>query len=437
MRFRMIVRFVGILSAVLMCSVRFVAPAHAATNVLTNPGAELNGTGWTTITNGGDGMSYDFDGLVRSGSKSFQTSYGLDSISQTVDLFAHGYSANSLSTGASITFSVWVASRGDQSIRYYAKFSLLQQDGTTVVTSTHFGSSDALISADAGTDWTELTYTFTGFGSGVRYAYIEFGGQDQSVWAGHYGAHFDDASVTVPFISSQQSVEAGGGNPMPSWGFLPPKGPFSISLHDGTATVHGTNVQLDLSASDDVDRMALSRRSDFEGSGIVPFSTSQAWSICGGAVCEPGTYDVYAKFYQAYGLSSPVQHIAIMYAPVDVAAPTSTLHTESALRSTRKIEAPLFTRNLHVGDRGEDVQRLQIFFNMHGYVLTPEGVGSPGRETDVFGPMLRSALIHFQEMNATKLLAPLGMQKGTGFFGTRTRAFINEVLRQDQTKEGG
>jgi hypothetical protein len=58
--------------------------------------------GWTTIQNGGDGMSYDFDTFVRSGTKSFQTSFGLDSISQTVDLYANGYTAEDMTQAPSM-----------------------------------------------------------------------------------------------------------------------------------------------------------------------------------------------------------------------------------------------------------------------------------------------------------------------------------------------
>lgn len=410
-------------------------PVVASTNIVTNPGAESDGTGWTTILNGGDGMSYTFDSLVRSGSKSFQTSHGLDSISQTVDLFAHGYTTSSMSDVPPLVFSVWVASRGDQAARYYVKFSLLRQDGVSVVSSADFGTSSSLVSLNAGTDWTEITYTFRNYGAGARYAYIEFGGTDQSGWAGNYGAHFDDASISE-YVAPVVADSGGGGATMPAWGYVPPKGPFSLTVHDHpSATVQTTNVVLDLSASSDVDRMALSRYTDFHDSGIVPIASSVPWSVCGTPICHPGTYDVYAKFYQAYGLSSPVQHLALTYAPEETASVNLQTASASGVVSAPVAVAPsveavsrvLFERDLRQGDRGADVKRLQQFLNAHGYVVAERGSGSPGNETIVFGPALRRALTRFQETNTEKLLMPLGLKKGTGVFGSRTRMLVNEI----------
>lgn len=412
----------------------FSSQAFASTNLLVNPGAESDGTGWTSISNGGDGMSYNFDNLVRSGTQSFQTSFGLDSIYQKVDLFANGYSTSSMDSSPAISFSVWFATRGDQGGQYYVKFALLQQDGTTVVTSTNFGDSGSLISVGAGTDWTEIAHTCSGYGAGVRYVYIEFGGQDQSFWAGNYGTHFDDASIVASPVSS---AVTGGGNAMPWWGYLPPKGPFSLALHGGGSTTDATQVLLDISASSDVDRMAISRYEDFRATGIIPFSPSIAWSLCGAPFCEAGTYDVYAKFYQSYGVTSPVQHLVITYVPAgsksfDLQETSTTSAATSLLRtipaSTPESIVPLFTRNLRQGERGPDVKQLQIFLNTHGHLLAKNGVGSPGEETDVFGPALKRALVHFQETHANEILKPFGLKKGTGIFAGQTRSFVNTQL---------
>lgn len=408
-------------------------PSFAATNPLTNPGAESGGTGWTTIANGGNGMSYSFDTFVHSGAQSFQTSFGLDSVSQRVDLLAHGYSANDLDSAPSITFNIWVGTRADQAGQYYVKFSLLQQDGSTVVTTTNFGTSSALVPLAANTSWFPVDYTFSNYGSGVRYAYIEFGGQDQSGWAGNYGTHFDDASINVAEV-----LHGGGGSTMPWWGYVPPKGPFSVTMHGAGSIATTTDVVLDLSASTDVDRMALSRREDFYGSGIVPFSTSIPWSVCGAAICDPGTYDVYVKFYQAYGLSSPAQHLVITYKSPENILVNETIKTVSSpsASSTTSVRIEdnhpvLFARNLRLGDRGHDVKRLQVFLNQHGFMLARAGHGSVGNETDVFGPMLKQALLRFQEANMEKLLTPLGLKKGTGAFGFRTLELVNSLVRDE------
>ncbi|GEM_PF-5181071 len=87
-----------------------------------------------------------------------------------------------------------------------------------------------------------------------------------------------------------------------------------------------------------------------------------------------------------------------------------------------------FTRNLSQGSRGEDVRQLQILLNRDQDTrLAAAGPGSPGSETDYFGPITRNAVIRFQEKYRSEVLAPLGLTSGTGFVGERTRAKLNEL----------
>lgn len=89
-------------------------------------------------------------------------------------------------------------------------------------------------------------------------------------------------------------------------------------------------------------------------------------------------------------------------------------------------------RNLTSGDRGTDVKYLQQFLNTHGFPLAKTGAGSLGKETTVFGPLLKQALIRFQQKNANRLLTPLHLKKGTGIFSTLTRALINSLLQAEK-----
>lgn len=427
------VRVLGIMAS-LGIGMLLSSPVAASTNLLTNPGAESNGTGWTTIQNGGNGMSYNFDGVVYSGTKSFQTSHGLDSISQTVDLFTNGYRAGEMDDMPNIRLGVWLTSRPDQGAQYYVKFSLIATDGTTEVVSQSYGSPSSLVQLAGGSGWSEINHTFSNYGTGVRYVKIEFGGRDQSTWGGNYGIHFDDASVAV----TPRTIT--GGFTMPSTGYLPPAGPFILTVNGSGAASNGNGVlanmptvNLNLTASADVNRMALSRYEDFRDASIVPFAASVPWSVCGASVCDPGTYHVYIKFYQAYGVTSPVQKLTIKYAPSVAVADvqnasllnsTSTTKIPSTEADTAK--APRFTRNLRQGDRGEDVKRLQQFLNTNGFLVAKTGMGSPGKESPVFGPALQRALARFQEAHPETLLTPFGLKKGTGIFGTQTRLLINQ-----------
>jgi hypothetical protein len=106
---------------------------------------------------------------------------------------------------------------------------------------------------------------------------------------------------------------------------------------------------------------------------------------------------------------------------VSPAVSTTTAASASSTFTTPQFPAAAnstvsFTQNGQLWDEGPDILALQRFLNTHGYILTPTGNGSPGNETDIFGPHTYRALIKFQSANN---LPP------TGYFGPLTRALIN------------
>ena len=83
-----------------------------------------------------------------------------------------------------------------------------------------------------------------------------------------------------------------------------------------------------------------------------------------------------------------------------------------------------FTRALTLGSRGADVRSLQIVLNADARTrVAASGVGSPGSESDYFGPATLRAVQKFQELwgIATKGNA------GYGFVGPMTRAKLNAL----------
>ena len=84
-----------------------------------------------------------------------------------------------------------------------------------------------------------------------------------------------------------------------------------------------------------------------------------------------------------------------------------------------------FTRSLKLGDTGDDVKKLQEFLNTNGFKLADSGPGSPGNETTFFGSLTRAGVIKFQNAYASDILTPVGLIKGTGFFGQSTIEFVN------------
>jgi peptidoglycan hydrolase-like protein with peptidoglycan-binding domain len=80
--------------------------------------------------------------------------------------------------------------------------------------------------------------------------------------------------------------------------------------------------------------------------------------------------------------------------------------------------------DLYLGlSNNQEVRCLQEFLKSQGQEIYPEGL-----VTGNFGPLTKSAVIHFQEKYAAEILTPLGMNSGTGFVGPATRQKINSLL---------
>ncbi len=75
-----------------------------------------------------------------------------------------------------------------------------------------------------------------------------------------------------------------------------------------------------------------------------------------------------------------------------------------------------FNRDLTLGSTGEDVRNLQKFLNSNGFTVATTGAGSPGNESDYFGPATQNALARYQAAN--------GISPASGYFGPLTRSKI-------------
>lgn len=84
-----------------------------------------------------------------------------------------------------------------------------------------------------------------------------------------------------------------------------------------------------------------------------------------------------------------------------------------------------FARNLTLGARGADVKALQQYLNAHGAAVASSGPGSPGRETEKYGPLTQAAVKQFQDARKADILTPQGREKGSGVVDFQTRAYLN------------
>jgi len=87
-----------------------------------------------------------------------------------------------------------------------------------------------------------------------------------------------------------------------------------------------------------------------------------------------------------------------------------------------------FTQNFSMGDSGAEVKNLQMFLNMDPLTrVAASGAGSPGNETEYFGSLTKSAVIKFQNQYSADILAPVGLNAGTGYWGPSSRAKANAL----------
>ena len=91
----------------------------------------------------------------------------------------------------------------------------------------------------------------------------------------------------------------------------------------------------------------------------------------------------------------------------------------------KKLEACALASDLYFGMMAHsEVRCLQEFLKSQGSEIYPQGL-----VTGNFLDLTFKAVIRFQEKYADEILKPLGLEKGTGFVSSATRAKINQLLK--------
>ena len=87
-----------------------------------------------------------------------------------------------------------------------------------------------------------------------------------------------------------------------------------------------------------------------------------------------------------------------------------------------------FTQAQKPGDKGEGVRNLQRFLNQHGFIVAEAGIGSPGQESDYYGPLTKTAVMGYQKAYAAYVLVPTGTTDASGVFGSQSLAYANRLM---------
>lgn len=230
-------------------------------------------------------------------------------------------------------------------------------------------------------------------------------------------------------------LQSQGGGAMPPEAFSKPTSPpggLSITINEGSANTDNSQVNVKFNykspqqASPLANRFAISNSQDFSKSGIMFLSDHENnglnWNLCAEQSCANGQHTVYVKYYTQWGQVSDTVEDSIM---LGNSQPPEITTTEPALNMSI---AP-FTRTLRLGYRGADVKNLQRFLNSQNILVSEQGPGSPGNETEFFGSATYLAVIRFQNKYSDQILKPVNLTSGTGFFGPSTLQFANGLLK--------
>lgn len=141
----------------------------------------------------------------------------------------------------------------------------------------------------------------------------------------------------------------------------------------------------------------------------------------------------------AFSFALVVAMVATLYVPsaraqtvADLQAQISQLLAQIAAlqggNATADVCPYTWTRSLGTGSTGVDVMALQRFLNASPDTrLALTGAGSPGLETQYYGPITAAAVSKFQVKYRSEILTPLGLVNPTGYFGPSSMVKANSL----------
>jgi len=181
---------------------------------------------WTLIQNLGDGWRED--GIGPFGENRYQVSFDAGIRSRELDLIALGYTDVELDAAPPMAVREWYhGAWPEYDDLYFCRIELRRQNGQ-VIDSFELGTAQSAVLAS--NRWERAGTVFTGYGSGLRFIYIEDGGRDTEFWAGHYGTMMSGAIAVFGTIEMRLSSDGqawGGWEPFAperAWNLDPTRG---------------------------------------------------------------------------------------------------------------------------------------------------------------------------------------------------------------------
>jgi len=251
----------------------------------------------------------------------------------------------------------------------------------------------------------------------------------------HYGGMSVETVTVTVHDNDEPSTSASNAKP-PSCGSTPPSGAphlFQIDSRSHSSTLYFTPIRDNISyyfiaygyKPGDI-RFGTSF--DFGSyDGVIDHTIQMLnpgetyyYKVRGGNGCATGEW---SNTLAGTTVASGSAGMRTSYAPATATYAAS--GSVSGGGSSSGASHPIFSRNMYVGTRGADVRSLQMYLNQMGYTVAQSGPGSPGNETDLYGPLTSNAVRRLQEANYQSILSPLGYSSGTGIFGPSTRNWVN------------
>ncbi|MCL5733450.1 MAG: carboxypeptidase regulatory-like domain-containing protein [Patescibacteria group bacterium] len=259
---------------------------------------------------------------------------------------------------------------------------------------------------------TAVSYADTGLSNGTAYSYaveaFDSAGSNHSAASG---------AVSATPAAPASSGGGGGGGGISYAAPSAPAGGFSILINNGASMTSNPVVTLTLNGGSDAVKMAISEDPNFIGASQITYASSTIYTLSAGN----GQKTVYAKFFNAPGLSSPTVSSTITLSSSGGLGNSVIQGVVSSQGAAIKGAIESFTHRLVIGMSGAEVKSLQELLAQDKSIY-PQGIIS-----GYFGALTQKAVERFQEKYG---IAHPGIA-GYGEVGPHTMAKLNELLSSE------